>query len=199
MDDISFSFGIHLEVFSCVICKIKYFDRCFKKTYLKAHVWFPCCRAGGHVYNLMPRQIHTPNILGLSPWLSGERTHLQCRRCRRSRFDTWVGKIPWRRAWQPLPVSLAEQSHGQRSLVGYSPWGCKESYTAETTDHIAHRFPLALGKAHQGDGRLGSLGRLWNFFQGSTFLFFNFHLKTLASFSNQGRLPQARFTSWAWI
>ena len=64
MDDISFSFGIHLEVFSCVICRIKYFDRCFKKTHLKAHVRFPCCRAGGHVCNLMPKHIHTPKIPG---------------------------------------------------------------------------------------------------------------------------------------
>ena len=35
-------------------------------------------------------------------------------------FDTWVGKIPWRRAWQPTPVFLPGESHGQRSLVGYS-------------------------------------------------------------------------------
>ena len=37
------------------------------------------------------------------------------------RFDPWVGKIPWKRAWQPSPVFLSEESHGQRSLVGYSP------------------------------------------------------------------------------
>ena len=37
----------------------------------------------------------------------------------------WVGKIPWRRAWQPTPVFLPGESHGQRSLVGYNPWGCK--------------------------------------------------------------------------
>ena len=40
-------------------------------------------------------------------------------------FDPWVGKILWRRAWQPTPVFLPEESHGQRSLVGYSPWGCR--------------------------------------------------------------------------
>ena len=43
----------------------------------------------------------------------------------RHSFDPWVGKIPWRRAWQPTPVFLAGESHGQRSLVGYSPWGCR--------------------------------------------------------------------------
>ena len=36
-------------------------------------------------------------------------------------------KIPWRRAWQPMPVFLPGESHGQRNLVGYSPWGCKGS------------------------------------------------------------------------
>ena len=41
--------------------------------------------------------------------------------------ETWVGKIPWRRAWQPTPVFLPEESHGWRSLEGCSPWGCKES------------------------------------------------------------------------
>ena len=41
------------------------------------------------------------------------------------------GKIPWRRAWQPIPVFLPGPSHGQRSLVGYSPWGRKESDMTE--------------------------------------------------------------------
>ena len=49
------------------------------------------------------------------------------------RFDPWVGKIPWRRKWQPTPVFLPGESHGQRSLAGYSPWGCKESDTTEVT------------------------------------------------------------------
>ena len=50
-------------------------------------------------------------------------------RCRRHRLDPRVGKIPWRRKWQPTPVFLPEESHGQRSLAGYSPWGHKESDT----------------------------------------------------------------------
>ena len=37
-------------------------------------------------------------------------------------FDPWVGKIPWRKKWQPTPVFLPEKFHGRRSLVGYSPW-----------------------------------------------------------------------------
>ena len=46
-------------------------------------------------------------------------------------FDPWVGKIPWRREWQPTPVFLPGEFHGQRSLVGYSSWGQKESDTTE--------------------------------------------------------------------
>jgi len=45
----------------------------------------------------------------------------------------WYRRSPWRRAWQPAPVFLPTESHGQRSLVGYSPWGHKESHTTEVT------------------------------------------------------------------
>ena len=46
-------------------------------------------------------------------------------------FDPWVRRIPWRRKWQPTPVLLPGKSHGQSSLVGYSPWDHKESDTTE--------------------------------------------------------------------
>ena len=46
----------------------------------------------------------------------------QCWRCRRQRFDPWVGEISLRRKWQPTPVFLPGELHGQRSLVGYSAW-----------------------------------------------------------------------------
>ena len=42
------------------------------------------------------------------------------------RVDPWVRKIPWRRKWRPTPVFLPGKSHGQRILVGYSPWGHTE-------------------------------------------------------------------------
>ena len=45
----------------------------------------------------------------------------------RRRFSPWVRKIPRRRVWQPTPEFLPRESHGQRSLVGYSPLGLKES------------------------------------------------------------------------
>ena len=50
----------------------------------------------------------------------------QRRRCRRCELDHWVGKIPWRREWQPTPVVLPRESNGQRSLEGYILWGFKE-------------------------------------------------------------------------
>ena len=46
-----------------------------------------------------------------------QRIYLWCRRCRRCRFNCWVRKIPWRRAWQPIPIFLPGGSHGQRSLA----------------------------------------------------------------------------------
>ena len=51
--------------------------------------------------------------------------------CGRTVFDLWFGKIPWRRKWQPTPVFLPGEFHGQRGLVGYSPWGHKESDMTE--------------------------------------------------------------------
>ena len=62
----------------------------------------------------------------------------QWRRCKRRTFNPWVWKIPGRRAWQPTPVLLPGESHGQRSLVGYGPWDCKEtrlSYCARAHTH----------------------------------------------------------------
>ena len=40
----------------------------------------------------------------------------------KTRFNSWIGKIPWRRKWQSMPTVLPGKSHGQRSLAGYSPW-----------------------------------------------------------------------------
>jgi len=68
--------------------------------------------------------------------LSGTESACQCRRCR---FDHWVGKIPQRRKRQPISVFLPEKSQGQRSLVGYNPWGCKELDSTErlsTTKYV---------------------------------------------------------------
>ena len=59
----------------------------------------------------------------------------------------WIGKIPWRRTQQPTPVFLPGESHRQRSLVGYSPWGCKELDTTERLIlHLQYKFYMSLHK-----------------------------------------------------
>ena len=72
----------------------------------------------------------------LSPlWV--KKLHNSCLQCRRPGFDPWVRKIPWRGKWQPILVLLPGKSHGQRSLVDYSPWDLKES---DTTSDFTFTF-----------------------------------------------------------
>ena len=68
---------------------------------------------------------------GIPWWLSQWRIHLQCGRLG---FDPWVGKIPWRREWQPTPVFLPGESHGQRSPEGCSPRGLKDTTEQLSTE-----------------------------------------------------------------
>ena len=77
--------------------------------------------------------------IGFPSWHSG--MICQCRRGRRGSFDPWVGKIPWRRAWQPAPVFLPGKPHGPRGLAGCSPQGCKGLDTTE-------RWSLRLSLPH---------------------------------------------------
>ena len=64
-------------------------------------------------------------------WLSGKESAWPCRSLRRLGFYPCVRKIPWSRKWQPTPVFLPGESHGQRNLVGYRPWGRKDSHMTE--------------------------------------------------------------------
>ena len=66
--------------------------------------------------------------LGLPRWLSGKETASQCRRLR---FDPWVGKIPWKRKWQPSAVFLPGKSHGQRSLARVQSMGSQSGMTEQ--------------------------------------------------------------------
>ena len=68
-------------------------------------------------------------------WLRGQSVFLKCGR---PGFDPWVRKIPWSRKRQPILVLLPGKSHGWRSLVGYSPWGHKES---DLTERLHFHFP----------------------------------------------------------
>ena len=61
----------------------------------------------------------------------------------------WVGKIPWRRKWQPIPVFLLGKFHGQRSLAGYSPWGHKESDMTEPLSLSQDSLSLHINKSRK--------------------------------------------------
>ena len=75
--------------------------------------------------------------VGLPWWLTGKEFTCQCRRCR---FKPWVRKTPWRRKWQPTPVFLPGESHGQRSLAGYGPQCPEELDITEVTEHAGTGF-----------------------------------------------------------
>ena len=62
----------------------------------------------------------------------------QCRRYKRHGFDSWAGKMPWSRKWQPTLVFLAQKIHGQKNLEGYSPQGLKKSDMTEHTHMHPH-------------------------------------------------------------
>ena len=85
---------------------------------------------------------HIPNRLPW--WLRWERIRLQRGR---PGVHPWVGKIPWKRAWQPTPVCLPGGSHGQRSLVGYHPRGRKEPEMTEQLN-TAHSPSPSVGHMH---------------------------------------------------
>ena len=74
----------------------------------------------------MTPSVERKNFLGFSGGASGKESACHGRSHKRRKFDPWVGKIFWRRAWKPITVFLPEESHGQRSLASYNPWGCKE-------------------------------------------------------------------------
>ena len=77
------------------------------------------------------------------PGLTGASLVAQMVKCLPAMQETWVWFLgredPWRRKWQSIPALLPGKSHGQRSLIGYSPWGHKES---DTTERLHFHFHL---------------------------------------------------------
>ena len=69
---------------------------------------------------------------GLPQWLNGKKSPCNAGDERHG-FNPWVRKMPWRRAWQPTPVFLPRELHGQRKLMGYRPWGHKVGTRTEHT------------------------------------------------------------------
>ena len=73
--------------------------------------------------------------MGFPDGAPGKEPICQCRRHKRRVFDPWVRKIPCRRTWLPTPAFLPRESHGQKSLLDYSPWGHKELNRTGVTVH----------------------------------------------------------------
>ena len=103
----------------------------------------------GGVKMHIPRKIYGKSDRVCIVCLVGKEPTCQCGRHKRRGFDPCMGKIPWRRAWQPTPVFLPWKSNGHMSLVCYSLWGCKELNTTEVTKHTClvcnpdmHNFQL---------------------------------------------------------
>ena len=94
----------------------------FKQSWIEKKTFFLipesciCC-------TLATPDIEFTSCMGFPGGASGKEPTCQSRRPKRQRFNPWVGKILWRRKWQPTPVSLPGESYGQRSLAGSSPWG----------------------------------------------------------------------------
>ena len=100
------------------------------------------------------RNFHTSfHVKGLPRWLSGKEFACQCKRIRRRKFNPWVGEIPWRSKWQPVPVFLLGKSYGQRSLGGYRLWVVKH-WTWLSMLHVkSDSFP------HKSESQNGSEGK----------------------------------------
>ena len=105
------------------------FSRYFQKGSNRLHslaVALHCCQCWCQPF-------HFCTLMGFPGGASGTEPVCQCRRLKRHRINPWVRKIPWRRKWEPAPVFLPEESHGERSLAGYSPWGREELDMTEVT------------------------------------------------------------------
>ena len=109
--------------------------------------WFVIITSGSYnaLTEMLPDDALTKMLpYGLPWWLIKSHSWLRVWLwCRRPRFNLWVGKIPWRRKWQPFQYSCLGESHGQRSMAGYSPWGSQESDTTEWLNLLLIYLPYS--------------------------------------------------------
>ena len=108
-------------------------------------LWYtagPCLIFISYCVSVNPKSLicTSPLSLRFAGDTSSKELSCLCRGSKRWELDPWVKKIPWRRARQPTPVFLPGESHGQRSLLGYSPRGRKESDTTEATWHSTSTY-----------------------------------------------------------
>ena len=128
--------------FACIVIKTVFLKR--KNILLKLHsILTKICLATCVYVSPNPKSwqqsYNCLSAIGIQ-WHSGKEPACLCRRCKRCRFNPWVGKIPCGRKGQLTPVFLPGEFHGQRSLEGYSPWSCKESDTTEWLSTHTHNM-----------------------------------------------------------
>ena len=143
-----------------------------------------CCNSWGCKESDTTEQLNWTELreARLPWWVSCSRICLQCKR---PLFDPWVGKVPWRIKWQPTPVLLPRKSHGLRSMVGYSPWGRKESDMTERLHFTnqSHRRLISSESAYNFVSPTASKAGIWE-----AFLFFYLTLSLCQTTSDGDRL-----------
>ena len=107
-------------------------------------------------------------LSGLPQWLRSKESARNTGATKDAGSIPGSGRSPWRRAWQPPPVPLPGESHGQRSLAGCSPWGRTESDMTERSctycfGTVGHRAATAAGKVSSGQIRVGGAGETRSF------------------------------------
>ena len=123
------------------LCKDVYVHCLYMQVSLCLCVYVYVCCMSAYIYEFVctPVYLSTYMFLCVCAYVcfpggaSGKESAFQCKRHKRHGFDLWVRKIPSRSVWQPTPVFLAGESHGQRSLVGYCPQAHNESDTTKAT------------------------------------------------------------------
>ena len=105
---------------------------CQKCPALKMTLWLMTAKVSSEQCILL---VSLKIIKGLPGGTSGKESGCWSRRGKTCQFDPWIGKIPWRRALESIPVFLPGESHGKWSLAGYSPWGKKQLDMTEVTEH----------------------------------------------------------------
>ena len=110
-------------------------SRNYKNVYVGVLVYLMMSYRSFRFYSLFFIVYQATESVGLPQWLTSKELTWECRRCKRHGFHLWLGKILWRRAWQPTPVFLPGECHAQRSLVGYYLWSQRVGHNWVTNTH----------------------------------------------------------------